>query len=234
MSSSTINQSMSLFVPHVFTNISDPRIKKVFASQELGVVSSIDRVLKKDRDGKSYHSIYIHFESWDDSETVANFQEKVRAKEGRIVYDDPWFWSVFENTGKKHQAGDRKPVIKMDDSEFPRLGNNSAPPPAASCDACAACAVCAPPASAPALQYQQPEFYMPPPYMLPQYPLPQFMMQHQQPCYDQQQQMFVSSDYVACLEKEMTRLVAENMWLKNMVAELDGQIDEAETTWSCL
>jgi hypothetical protein len=215
MSSSTINQSMSLFVPHVFTNISDARIKRVFDNQGLGVVSNIDRVMKKDRDGKNYHSIYIHFESWEDSETVSNFQEKVRAKEGRIVYDDPWFWSVFENTGKKHQAGDRKPVIKMDDSDFPRLGNNSAPP--SDCAACAAPS-CAP---APALQYQQPEFYMPPPYMLPQYPLPQFMMQ-QQPCYEQEQQMFVSSDYVACLEQEMTRLVAENMWLKNMVSDFDA------------
>jgi len=227
MSSSTINQSMSLFVPHVFTNISDARIARVFHNQGLGVVSSIDRVLKKDRDGKSYHSIYIHFESWDDSETVANFQEKVRAKEGRIVYDDPWFWSVFENTGKKHQPGDRKPVIKMDDSEFPRLSNDSAPPPsAASCDACAACAVCDAPACAPALQYQQPEFYMPPPYMLPQYPLPQFMVQHQQPRYEQEQQMFVTSDYVACLEQEMTRLVAENMWLKNLVSEFDASQEQ--------
>lgn len=214
--SSSINQSMSLFVPHVFTNISDARIKRVFDNQELGVVSNIDRVLKKDRDGKNYHSIYIHFDSWEDTETVANFQERVRAKEGRIVYDDPWFWSVFENSGKKHQSGDRKPVIKMDvnDKEnFPTLGTNAAPP-------------AAPPA--PQIQYQKPDFYMPQPYMLPQYPLPQFMMQQpqQQYCYEQQQQMFVSSDYVSGLEQEMTRLVAENMWLKNMVADFDAAQEE--------
>jgi hypothetical protein len=211
MSSSSINQSMSLFVPHVFTNISDARIKRVFASQDLGVVRTIDHILKQDRDGKSYHSIYIHFESWEDTETVANFQEKVRAKEGRIVYDDPWFWSVFENTGKKHQSGDRKPVIQLDagdKTEFPTLAASSAPTPA----------------PAPALQYQQPEFYMPQPYMLPQYPLPQFMMQQpqEQYCYEQQEQMFVSSDYVSVLEQEMTRLVAENMWLKNMVVDFDA------------
>jgi hypothetical protein len=48
-----------------------------------------------------------------------------------------------------------------------------------------------------------------------------------------EEQMLVHVDYVAKLEQEYARVVAENTWLKNLVAELDGEIEEAETTWTC-
>jgi hypothetical protein len=30
------------------------------------------------------------------------------------MYDDPWYWLVLENKGKKHVPGDRKPRIDLD------------------------------------------------------------------------------------------------------------------------
>jgi hypothetical protein len=35
-------------------------------------------------------------------------------KEARVMYDDPWYWIVLENKGKKRVPGQRKPTIDLD------------------------------------------------------------------------------------------------------------------------
>lgn len=115
---SSVNQSLSLFIPRVFANITQERIADIFVILGLGSVKRIDRVLKQDAQGAEYYSVYLHFEEWYESATVANFQERVTnpGKEARIVYDDPWYWIVLENKGKKQVTGQRKPTLIIDDS----------------------------------------------------------------------------------------------------------------------
>ena len=98
-----MSQIMSVFVPRVFANFSDERVVQVFARLDMGTVSHIDRIAKTDRDGKNYHSIYVHFESWNyDNTAVTSLHEKLDAGESvRIVYDDPWYWTVLKNTTHK-------------------------------------------------------------------------------------------------------------------------------------
>lgn len=111
----SVNQSLSLFIPHVFTNITDERIFDIFYDLALGIVKRVDRVLKRDPNDNEYHSVYIHFEQWFANHIVVNFQERVvnPAKEARLVYDDPWYWIVLENKGVKRVPGDRKPTLKL-------------------------------------------------------------------------------------------------------------------------
>lgn len=92
-----MNNSMSLYIPHVFSNISRERITK--AVEHLGTVRSIDLVGKTGKDGKRYNAAYIHFENWHDSVVTRNFQERLTTgdRKARIIYDDPWFWIVLEN-----------------------------------------------------------------------------------------------------------------------------------------
>jgi hypothetical protein len=120
---SSVNQSLSLFIPRVFANITQERIADIFHILGLGSVRRVDRVLKQDAEGAEYYSAYIHFEEWYDSATVANFQERVTnpGKEARIVYDDPWYWIVLENKGKKQVPGQRKPTLIIDDSVKKRV-----------------------------------------------------------------------------------------------------------------
>jgi len=201
---------MSVFLPYVYKNVSDVRIARAF--DVLAKVDHIDRVSKTDKNGKQYDSVYVHFSQWFDAPEVERFQQAVINKKGRIVYDDPWFWQVFENTGTK-----REPVTEA--TTVPATVD----------------------APAPQEQQQQQQqqqhpyeqmyytdesYYMPPPYTLPQFPLP-FMPPANE------EQMLVHVDYVAKLEQEYARVVAENIWLKNLVAELDGEIDAAETEWTC-
>ena len=90
---------MSIYIPHVFMNIGEDRITKVFDKLRLGKVKHVDFVLKLN--GKS--SAYVHFEYWYDNAASKHFRERVRdpEKEARVVYDEPWYWTVLENTSEK-------------------------------------------------------------------------------------------------------------------------------------
>jgi hypothetical protein len=111
---SSTQEIMSIFIPRVFANFSDERVAELFERLDMGTVSYIDRIAKTDRDGKNYHSIYVHFESWNyDNTAVTSLHEKLDAGESvRIVYDDPWYWTVLKNTTHKkteeEEAADRE------------------------------------------------------------------------------------------------------------------------------
>jgi hypothetical protein len=75
----------------------------------LGVIDRIDRVPKVDEKGKSYDSVYVHFQFWYDTDTARNFQEKLETgSPARIVYDDPWYWNAFINKSTKRAAAPTK------------------------------------------------------------------------------------------------------------------------------
>ena len=96
---SSIDQKMSLFIPHVFASITEERIAKVFETNNIGIVERVDFVKKFDGKGKTYNSAFVHFSRWFQDSVVANFQERVLNpdKEARVVYDDPWYWIVLKN-----------------------------------------------------------------------------------------------------------------------------------------
>ena len=109
---SSIMQNLSLFIPYVFANITEERIARVFENNHLGVVDHVDFVRKTDKNGKVYNAVYVHFSHWFNNSVVENFQERVLNpdKEARVVYDDPWYWIVLQNTGAK--------VDKAEETEF--------------------------------------------------------------------------------------------------------------------
>jgi hypothetical protein len=114
-----MNQSntMSLYIPHVFGNVTKEYMMETIEFQGLGKVKHIDFVEKMGKNGKTYNSAFVHFDFWNDNITVTHFQERVKDlnKEARIVYNDPWFWVCFENKGKKHTPGERKERINLND-----------------------------------------------------------------------------------------------------------------------
>ena len=46
------------------------------------------------------YKAYLYFSVWFESIIVQNFQDRIygKDKQARVVYDDPWYWTVFENT----------------------------------------------------------------------------------------------------------------------------------------
>lgn len=92
---------LSLFIPRVFPSVTENNMKDIFHSQQLGHVNRVDFVEKIDKFGKKYKNAYIHFNEWYVNKTAEGFRARVCAHPGaqaRIVYDDPWYWTVLENT----------------------------------------------------------------------------------------------------------------------------------------
>lgn len=109
------SNTMSLYIPHVFGNITKEFMMKTIEFQDLGKVSHIDFVEKMGKNGKTCNSAFVHFDYWNNNITTNHFQERVKDvnKEARIVYNDPWFWVCFENKGKKQPSGQRKERINL-------------------------------------------------------------------------------------------------------------------------
>jgi hypothetical protein len=107
--------NLSLFIPFVFSNISEQRIVHIFRKLLLGEVSYVDFVSKIDRYGKQYKSAYIHFSYWHQNIAAFNFQQRVidPELEAKLVYDEPWHWIVFENTSEKVVVNGRKRCIDL-------------------------------------------------------------------------------------------------------------------------
>jgi len=89
----------SIFIPHVFTNISEVKIRQVMDEVSLGKVSRIDIVKeRKNEKGASFNRVYIHFEKWYLNEDAQTTRIKLLSgKEIKIIYDNPWFWKVSAN-----------------------------------------------------------------------------------------------------------------------------------------
>ena len=94
-----INQQLSIYIPHVFSNITKERIVDVFETQSVGMVERVDFIPKKGKDGKEYNTAFIHMKAWYNNECVVNLQSKIKTSNStaRIVYDDPWYWNLYEN-----------------------------------------------------------------------------------------------------------------------------------------
>lgn len=98
---------MSLFIPHVFANVTKERIISVFQDLDLATVKYIDLVPKQDREGKKFNSVYVHFEKWhNDNSAAVRLQQRLEAGEldVRVVYDDPWYWVVLKNNMEKKET----------------------------------------------------------------------------------------------------------------------------------
>ena len=113
MSSQIAN--ISLYIPHVFANISKKVVAETFEDLRIGNVKRVDFVYKKGSNG-DFNAVYIHFNHWYDNVAARNFQERVisPSMEARIVYDEPWYWIVLENKTKKVDSTKRKPRLNLE------------------------------------------------------------------------------------------------------------------------
>ena len=112
MSSSPIT---SVYIPHVFANISKRFIADTFENLKIGNVKRIDFVHKNGSNG-NFNAVYIHFNYWYDNVAAENFQARVinPNQEARIVYDEPWYWIVLENKTKRSGPNMRKPCVNLE------------------------------------------------------------------------------------------------------------------------
>lgn len=125
---SAIVKNISLYIPHVFPNITRETIEKAF--QYIGSIKDIDFILKMNQEGKQYYAVYIHFSFWYQSEVAYDFQNQIlnRAEGAKLYYENRWYWIVLENKAQKYVSGERKPRINLDGSNAISISSNTLTP----------------------------------------------------------------------------------------------------------
>ena len=123
-----INQQLSLVIPRVFPNwVDEAKIIKIFREQQIGIISKVSIVRMPSGTGPSgtgpietgeKHSIYkayLYFSVWFENIIATNFQKRIygKDKQARVVYDDPWYWTVFENTERLKLSKNDKRLMRL-------------------------------------------------------------------------------------------------------------------------
>jgi hypothetical protein len=109
MSNNTF-ENISLYIPRVFLNITQEKIKEAFEKNGIGKVKRVDLISKV----PEYNIAYVHFEYWNDTITARNFQSYSKEPKGaKLVYNDPWHWIVLENKATRYEPGARKVRINL-------------------------------------------------------------------------------------------------------------------------
>ena len=100
-----INSDLSIYIPRVFENITEDRIKEVFLTLCIGDVSRVDFVVRPENGVDQYttNMAFIHFNTWYDNITTEHLQERIydHDREARIVYEDPYYWVLLPNTNPR-------------------------------------------------------------------------------------------------------------------------------------
>lgn len=103
---------MSLMIPRVFPQwVNEEKIIKIFEEQQIGIVYKVSIRLTKNeyKKGKRIpiYKAYVYFHYWFNNQKAYNFQQEIlKTNQARIVYDAPWFWTIFENKQKKPSKKD--------------------------------------------------------------------------------------------------------------------------------
>ena len=100
--------SYTVFIPRVFSNISEERISNIFHNLNIGSVEHVDLVPKTSSNGQTYNMAFVHFAMIYNTGEAAKFRQEVEDPEKKAVlqYDGPWFWLVlpFEQKNQEKET----------------------------------------------------------------------------------------------------------------------------------
>ena len=110
-------RSISLCISRVFSNIGWRRIKRHMIEAQLGFIERVDVVPVYGKDGKiRFKRAFVHFRenSWNMRDPQAREAlERLRNGESiRLVYEDPWWWSVSISTSERPDEAPKPPQRK--------------------------------------------------------------------------------------------------------------------------
>jgi hypothetical protein len=117
-----IDQSLSLMIPRVFLQwTGEQAIIDIFHQQHIGRIYkvSIIRTPGTKKRGYPIYQAFLYFSAWYENEIAYHFQQRIFGHRGqaRVVYDDPWFWVVFENTKRRLSNNDKR-LIRLGAQDY--------------------------------------------------------------------------------------------------------------------
>jgi hypothetical protein len=102
-------------IPRVFPQwVDEQKMIDIFDQQHIGKVYKVSIIRMPDSKKRNYpiYKAFIYFSAWYENEIAYNFQQRILGDRGqaRVVYDDPWFWVVFENTQRRLSNADKRMI----------------------------------------------------------------------------------------------------------------------------
>ncbi len=118
--------SYTVFIPRVFSNITEERISNVFHNLNIGSVEHVDLVPKTSTNGQTYNMAFVHFAMIYNTVEATKFRQEVEDPEKKAIlqYDGPWFWLVLPFEQKSQE----KDGVRGRASEY-LYGADHVPPP---------------------------------------------------------------------------------------------------------
>ena len=92
----------SVYIPHVFANLTADYVAERFESLRIGVVERVDLV--PNVKGTAFQA-FVHFQEWSDNTAAQNIKVKIEAgQQATLNYDDPWYWYLFMNKNPENKG----------------------------------------------------------------------------------------------------------------------------------
>ena len=117
MSATVFNPQLVLYIPRMNTYWATPeKITEVFHAQNIGIVSRVEitkkKIYKQHKEQRKYVggdyiiSAHVYFTTWHDTVANRNLQARIldAELEGRLVFDDPWFWLLLKSNRNKDES----------------------------------------------------------------------------------------------------------------------------------
>jgi hypothetical protein len=115
--------SNSLFISHVFENISMEFVSEILTNNGFGVVDRIEYVQKTSSSlGHTFNSCFVFFSEIDDTESSILLRENLSCSRAtRLYYENSIYWNLFPNTSeirhfKENVHMDLETVVPVDTS----------------------------------------------------------------------------------------------------------------------
>jgi hypothetical protein len=111
--------------------VSEKKIVKVFHNQNIGLIYRV-RIYKVpnenglNKKGKKFpiYKAVIYFSHWYETDIARNLQQRLFEKnQARIVYDDPWYWTIFKNESHKLSKKDKRAIRISQELYYTTLAN---------------------------------------------------------------------------------------------------------------
>jgi hypothetical protein len=128
--------TLSVYIPYVYTNVSKEMIADAFQKADVGVVGKVDFVVKKDtKTNRDYHNCYVHFTEWSSSDYANQIRAAIESSESiKLFYTLPakgrrgeqqFFWTLLKNTYTK--KAEQQPSVVVQTTYAPTTPPGSPP-----------------------------------------------------------------------------------------------------------
>ena len=113
-----MSSNLSLYIPCVCSKVDKKYIANAF--KHIGTIKTIYVNKKEDGAGKRYHSVYIHFHQWHDTECARTFYTQVMNENepAHLYHSYCLYWTVLPNIGKRHKPEAKNMVLEAKDLDL--------------------------------------------------------------------------------------------------------------------